>query len=210
MLDARQLRTPLKKVLAVPTRDLAELIAAEWDAVKEQIDPSTMPMTRMANAAIDKVTHQMEEVTASVAAYGGTDLICYRADGPEALVQRQAEGWDPMVRWAADTLGAELLVTDSVMPVEQPEASLGAFRVLTAELNVFQLTAFYDLVSLSGSLVLALALVNSHAPADEIWSLSRLDEDWQIEQWGEDEEASAMAEYKRNAFHDAWRFFQNC
>lgn len=207
-LDDRPLRTPAKAALVVPTRAMAEAIAAEWDAQEGRVDPRTMPVTRSANAAIDKVATQREEVVELVAAYGGSDLLCYRAAGPQALAARQAAAWDPMLRWAAEALAAPLSVTVGVVPVAQPEPSLAAFRARVAALTEFELAALHDLVGLSGSLVLGLAAAAELAGPEEIWALSRIDEAWQAEQWGEDAEAEAVAARKLADFLHAHRFWR--
>lgn len=209
-LDARPVRTPLKASLVVPTLALAKAIAAEWDAQDGKVNPETMPFTRTANSAIDKVAPQIDEVAAMLAAYGGSDLLCYRAEGPEDLVQRQAEAWDPILIWALEALGADLLVTEGVMHVEQPAEALMRLHQRVAALTPFQLAAFHDLVAISGSLVLALAVTGGRVTAEEAWRLSRIDEDWQISLWGEDEEAAEVAALKRAAFLQADRFYGLC
>jgi chaperone required for assembly of F1-ATPase len=209
-LDSRPVRTPLKAPLLVPTRALAEAIAAEWQAQEGNVNPETMPFTRTANSAIDKVAPQIDEVAAMLAAYGGSDLVCYRAEGPPDLVARQAKAWDPILIWAQTALGADLSVTEGVMHVEQPADHLSRLHGRVAGMTPFQLSAFHDLVAISGSLVLALAVVDGRVTAEEAWTLSRIDEDWQISLWGEDEEAAEVAGLKRAAFLQADRFFGLC
>lgn len=209
-LDARPVRTPLKAPLVLPTRALAEAVAAEWQAQERKVDPETMPFTRTANSAIDKVAPQQEAVAEMLASYGGSDLLCYRAEGPDDLVTRQAEAWDPILDWAAKTLGARLLVTTGVMHVDQPGASLVRLQDRVSALTPFQLSAFHDLVAMSGSLVLALAVTERRLTAEDAWTLSRIDEDWQISLWGEDEEATEVAARKRAAFLQADRFYGLC
>jgi chaperone required for assembly of F1-ATPase len=209
-LDARPVRTPLKAPLVLPTLAMAEAIAAEWQAQTGKVDPATMPCTRAANSAIDKVVPQFDEVVAMLAAYGDTDLLCYRATGPETLVARQAAAWDPLLDWAATALGAPLMATAGVMHIPQPDRSLAALKAQVARLTPFQLAAFHDLVALSGSLVLALAVTHHRLTAAQAWTLSRIDEDWQAELWGEDEEAAALATLKQAAFLQADRFFGLC
>jgi chaperone required for assembly of F1-ATPase len=209
-LDARPVRTPLKSALVLPTPGLAEAVAAEWQAQVDKIDPEKMPFTRTANSAIDKVAAQMDEVAAMLAAYGDSDLLCYRAEAPPELVARQAAAWDPILDWAAETLGSPLSVTTGVVHVPQPPASLGRLHKRVRELTAFQLSAFHDLVALSGSLVLALAVTEGRLAAQTAWRLSRIDEDWQISLWGEDEEAAEVAAQKQAAFLQADRFFGLC
>lgn len=206
-LDDRPVRTPAKRLLAVPTEAVALRIAAEWDAQEKTVDPSTMPWTRSANAAIDKVATQREEVANHLADYAASDLLCYRADGPEALVARQAEAWDPFLDWASDRFGARLKVTAGVMPVAQAPADLARLAARMRGMSAFQLTGFYDLVTLTGSFVLGLAAAEKREDPKALWARSRIDENWQIEQWGEDEEAAEAAEIKRIAFFHATEFF---
>lgn len=209
-LDARPVRTPLKMPLVLPTLALAKAVAAEWQAQESSVNPETMPYTRSANSAIDKVQPQFAAVADMLAEYGGSDLLCYRAEGPAALAARQAQGWDPLLDWARDDLGAPLRQATGVMHVAQPEASLAALRHHVHAMSPFQLAAFHDLVAISGSLVLALAVARGRITADEAWTLSRVDEDWQISLWGEDEEAAEVAARKREALLQADRFYTLC
>lgn len=200
LLDGRRVKTPHKADLAVPSRGFAERIAAEWKSQEEVVVPDTMPFTRAANTAIDKVSEQFDDVATMLIAYGETDLICYRAETPAALRERQAEAWDPLISWAEHAFEAKLQVTQGVLPVDQSAQSLARLGAEVRAMTPFQLVGFHDLVVLSGSLVLALAAANALKPASEIWKLSRLDEHWQIEQWGEDEEAKEAEERKRTDF----------
>jgi chaperone required for assembly of F1-ATPase len=209
-LDGRPIRTPGKAPLRVPTAALAGAMAAEWAAQGERVDPRTMPLTRTANSAIDTVVPHHAAVADLIAAYGETDLVCYRATGPEALVARQAAGWDPLVDWAAVELRAPLILTAGVIHVPQPEASIAALRAQVHALDAFRLAAFHDLVTLSGSLVIGLAAIRKLHTRDRLWSLSRIDEDWQAELWGHDDEAAALAAAKAGSFEEAGRFLDLC
>lgn len=209
-LDGRPVRTPLKAPLLVPTEALAREIASEWQSVEGKVDPSRMPFTRMANSAIDKVAPQFEAVAAMLAEYGGSDLLCYRAAAPAGLVARQAEAWDPLLDWAAAELAAPLAATVGVMHHAQPETSLLALRQAVQSFSQFQLAALHDLVALSGSLILALAVTRGRLRAEEAWDLSRIDESWQIAEWGEDEEAAEITALKRADFMRADRFLGLC
>ncbi|MCX7566843.1 ATPase [Sulfitobacter sp. F26169L] len=206
-LDGRAVKTPAKQALQVPTHAMAAAIAAEWDAQEEIINPHTMPVTKTANAALDKVTIQHGEVADMLAAYGDSDLLCYRADTPEELVARQAMLWDPMLDWAADALDVQLQTRIGVIHAPQDPDVLAALSRRTHALDAFELAAFHDLVSLSGSLVLGFAATLDARPAEELWTLSRLDEIWQEEQWGKDDDATALAEIKGAAFLHAKRMF---
>ena len=178
-LDGRPVNTPAKAPLLLPSRAMASAVATEWEAVEGHVDPVAMPVTRRANAAIDKVAPQFDEVAELVADYGGTDLLCYRAEEPEELALAQAEAWDPMLDWAADTLGARLTTRRGVTPVEQPRDSLARLGCIVRATSPFELTALYDLVGLTGSLILGLAASRPEFDADALWRLSRFDEDWQ-------------------------------
>ncbi|MCA3445521.1 MAG: ATPase [Rhodobacter sp.] len=207
-LDGRAVKTPAKTLLVVPTLAMAERIAAEWDAQQGKVDPRTMPWTRSANAALDKVAARFAEVAALLAAYGDTDLLCYRADGPAELAARQTKGWDPLLAWSATALDAPLTATVGVMPVAQPPDSLARLTARIGQMMAFQLTGFHDLVVISGSLVLALAVTDRRLSAEEAWRLSRLDEHWQAEVWGRDDEADALEAARHEGFLHAERFYR--
>lgn len=209
-LDGRAVKTPLKASLILPTRPMADAIAQEWDAQQGKINPERMPMTRFANSAIDKVAPQFDTVVEIVAAYGETDLLCYRATGPDGLIRRQDTHWNPMLDWAASRLNAPLVATPGVVYVAQPPATLSALRSRIAALSPFQLAAFHDLVAITGSLILALAVLDGYLPPEQAWTISRIDENWQIEQWGVDEEAAALAISKQTALTEAARFTALC
>ncbi|MEQ8899082.1 MAG: ATP12 family protein [Roseovarius sp.] len=205
-LDGRPVRTPLKSAMTLPSRAMAEAVAAEWDAQEGEIRPLAMPVTRAANAAIDKVTVQREEVAEMLAAYGDSDLLCYRADSPQELIERQAEAWDPLLDWADATFGARLIPVEGVMHAPQNPKALERLAEPVRAMEPFRLTAFHDLVAISGSLVLGLAAIHEVREIGEIWRLSRVDETWQEEQWGIDEEARAQAAVKESDFYAAKRF----
>ncbi|WP_424969892.1 ATP12 family chaperone protein [Dinoroseobacter sp. S76] len=206
-LDGRSVKTPLKTRLVVPTAAFAEKIAAEWQAQEELIDPKTMPFTRAANAALDKVTVQRAEVADMLAAYGGTDLLCYRATDPEGLRARQAAAWDPLLDWTAETYGARLQVTAGIVPVDQNAADLAKLAEAVHSYEPFALTGLHDLIAISGSLVLGLAVARGRLTPEEGFDLSRIDENWQIEQWGEDEEEAELVSLKRTDYLRAKEIF---
>jgi len=207
-LDGRPVRTPGKLPLILPTAALAEAIAAEWDAQSDIIDPNTMPLTRAANTAVERVAPQFDAVAGMLAEYGGTDLLSYRAEGPEALVHAQAEGWDPLIDWAATALGAPLRITHGVVPVPQPEPALIKLKAEVLALDAFGLTALHDLVTLPGSLILGLAVVKDRIDADTAHALSRIDEEYQSANWGRDEEADAAAAARLEQMRNAERFWR--
>jgi chaperone required for assembly of F1-ATPase len=189
---------------------MAQAIAAEWDQQQGVIKPDTMPLTRAANSAIDKVAPLFDGVVGEIAGYGGTDLLCYRATDPQALIDRQAASWSPLLDWARDDLGAPLDVTHGVIPIPQPQPSLDRLRTHVAALSPFQLAALHDLVAISGSLVLGLAVARRRLTAEAAFTLSRIDEAWQTELWGEDEDAAAQESLRRASFLTAERFFALC
>jgi chaperone required for assembly of F1-ATPase len=190
-LDGRPVRTPAKAELAAPTAALAEAIAEEWQAQGTHIDPSSMPLTKLANSAIDGVARREAEVRADIAKYAGSDLLCYRADGPEGLQRRQAEVWDPILKWAEQDLGARFAVGAGLMPVAQSEAAKAAVARALEEYDGFALAALHVMTTLLGSVVLALAHARGYLSAEAAWAAAHVDEDWQISKWGEDAEAKA-------------------
>ena len=204
-LDGRRIKTPAKADLRVPVRAAAELIAAEWDAQDGNVDPETMPATRWANAAIDKVTPQRADVVELLAAYGESDLLCYRADSPAELLALQEAAWNPVLDWARTTHNAPLNTTFGVLPVAQPNQSVANLRAALEGYDSFQIAAIHDLICISGSLVLALALAEGALSVDRAWEISRIDEDWQAKLWGLDDEAEENARAKRVSFAFAHR-----
>lgn len=207
LLDDKPLRTPGKLPLILPTERLARAIAGEWDAQDDIINPTAMPLTRAANSAIEKVTPQFDAVAEMLGDYGGTDLLCYRATEPEELVAQQARDWDPLIDWSATHLRAPLKLAQGVIPVTQDAGAVAKLRERVGALDVFGLTALHDLVTLPGSLVLGLAVLEGRLTADEAFALSRLDEEFQASRWGRDDEADAAAENRRQAMLAAERFW---
>lgn len=204
-LDTRPVRTPARTPLVLPTRALADAVAAEWAAQGAEVRPHDMPMTRAANAAIDRVIREKLAVDAMLAAYGETDLLCYRAPQPPALARRQAEAWDPLLDWADTTFGARLMPVEGIMFVEQSPDALVRLAGAVAAHDAWELTGLHDLVALSGSLVIGLAVSQGRLGVAEAWRLSRIDEIWNLEQWGEDAEAAAQAARKAREFEEAAR-----
>lgn len=193
LLDGRTIRTPAKRPFVVPAEALAKAVAAEWEAQGEHIDPAAMPLTRLVNTALDAVAEKMAEVADDIAAFAGSDLLCYRADGPAALIRRQAEAWDPPLAWAKSALGADFRVKAGLMPVDQPPAAIASVRCVLDRLDALSLAAAHVLTTLTGSAILALAHVEGHLTLEEIWAAATVDERWQSEQWGSDAEAEARA-----------------
>jgi chaperone required for assembly of F1-ATPase len=205
MLDARPVRTPAKAPLILPTRPLAEAVAAEWDAQEVEVRPADMPLTRAANSTIDRVIGARAEVAAAIAAYGETDLLCYRAPFPQELWEEQAAAWDPMLDWATTSLGARLATAAGVMHVAQDGEAIAALTDAVNRHGPWELTALHDLVTISGSLVLGLAVSHGRIAPPDAWRLSRIDEAWNIREWGEDAEAAAVALRREAEFGHAAR-----
>lgn len=209
-LDARPVKTPARSALVLPTHALAQAIAAEWDAQQGKVNPDTMPLTRAANSAIDKVAPLRPEVIAELSGYGGTDLLCYRAHSPAALVARQSAAWDPLLDWSATALQAPLTVTAGVIPVAQSADSLHRLTARVAAMSNFGLAGLHDLVAISGSLVLALAVTEGRLTAEAAFAASRVDNHWQNEQWGTDEDEARIEARRHAAFLHADRFCALC
>lgn len=189
LLDGRQVKTPGKRTLALPSLSLAEAVAAEWRAQGATINPATMPLTRIVNTAIEGVSDRMAEVADDVVAFAGRDLLCYRAAGPEGLVALQSAAWDPVVSWAATDLAARLVLVQGVMPVEQPAPALAHIADAVRPLDKFKLAALHVATTLTGSALLALAVLRARLTPYEAWASAHVDEDYQIAQWGHDDEA---------------------
>ncbi|MEQ7873935.1 ATP12 family chaperone protein [Sphingomonas sp. ASV193] len=205
-LDERPVRTPARHPLAVPTRALAEAIAGEWSAVDGEIDPRAMPLTGLANAAIDRVAPDPARFAADLARYGESDLLCYRADSPPSLVARQAAAWDPLLAWARRRFDRDFAVTDGLVHVAQPDATVARLAHAVAALDPFRLAALSPLVTIGGSLVAALALLEGAATPAAAWDAVSLDERYQLDQWGADAEAEAALAAKRRDFLAAAAF----
>jgi chaperone required for assembly of F1-ATPase len=190
-LDGRLVKTPRRRDLVVPSPALAAAIAAEWEAQHGDIRREAMPLTRLAGVTIDRDAAQREAVVRQIADYAGTDLVCYRAAHPPALAARQQAVWQPLLDWAAERYAAPLTVTSGVIPSSQPAASLAAFAAAVAAYEDFALTALHAATAACGSLVIALALFEGRLDAVEAFTASQLDESFQIEAWGEDQEQAA-------------------
>ncbi|MBA8902553.1 ATP12 family protein [Phyllobacterium sp. P30BS-XVII] len=191
-LDGRAVKTPARQNLVLPTRDAAQLIADEFAAQEKEIDPARMPATRLANTAIDGIVNDPQAVLEDVLRFASSDMLCYRAGSPERLVERQTELWDPIIDWAASELGARFILAEGVMHVEQPREALAAFGVHLGQFkDAFAIAALHTITTLTGSAILALAIAKGEISGDDAWKLAHVDEDWTIEQWGEDAEAAA-------------------
>jgi chaperone required for assembly of F1-ATPase len=189
-LDDKPIRTPSGRQVVVPVRAIADAIVAEWEAQKEFIDPLTMPMTRFANSVVDAVVDRVEAVTSDIAKYFQSDLLFYRAGHPEALVAREAALWDPLLFWAADTLGARFILAEGIVHVRQPDSAIAA-ACAALPTDPWSVAALHVVTTLTGSALLALALLRGVLGQDQVWAAAHVDEDWNIEKWGVDEEVAA-------------------
>jgi len=208
-LDGRPVKTPAKAALAVPTSRLAELLRDEWANQVEVIDPRTMPVTRLINTAIDGVAVEAQAVFEDILRFSSSDMLCYRAEGPENLVLRQQEQWDPVLDWAASHHGACFELIEGVMPREQPRDATAAFSAVLRKYDApIELAVLHTVTTLTGSAILALAFAEGHLAAEDIWKLAHLEEDWTAEHWGEDAEAQNRREKRHAEFQAAVAVFE--
>lgn len=205
-LDGRALKTPMRADLVLPTASLATAIAEEWRAVEDTIDPRTMPLTGLANAAVDRIAPDIAGFAAGIARFAEGDLLCYRADHPTELIAAQGEAWDPPLDWARARYDVDFAVTAGIGHVDQPAATVQRLATAVTARDAFQLAGLSPLVTLSGSLVLALALAEGAMTEENGWQAAELDELWQVEHWGEDALATSAREDKRRDFRAAARF----
>ncbi|SDN98272.1 Chaperone required for the assembly of the F1-ATPase [Methylobacterium phyllostachyos] len=209
MLDGRAANTPARNPLRLPTRALAESVAAEWAAQETQIDPARMPLTRLANTAIDGVAPRLDAVASDLCAYAGTDLVAYRAGDPERLVAAQAAAWDPILDWARESLGVRLILSEGVMHVMQPSDTVRALSDAVSRVtDPFRLAGLHTLTTLSGSLLIALAVLEGRLTPAEAWAAAHVDETYQAQVWGRDAEAEARLEARRTEFEAAAAFVE--
>jgi len=207
-LDDRPVRTPGRVPLALPTMALAEAVAGEWRDVEETVDPRAMPLTGLANAAIDRIGADPAPFAAGLARYAESDLLCYRADSPPELVARQDAVWNPLLDWARDRYDVYFTLVTGIMHQPQPPATVERLAQAVAALDPFRLAALSPVVTITGSLVLALALLEGAEEADTIWTAAHVDEDFQAEIWGEDYLAVEAREAKRREFDAAVKFLK--
>ncbi len=190
VLDGKPVRTPSGRTLAAPARAIADAIVSEWNAQQQFIDPLTMPMTRFANSVADAVVDRVDAVTEDIVKYLGSDLLFYRAGHPEALVAREAKLWDPLLFWAADALGAHFILSEGIVHVRQPDSAIAAARAALPG-DPWLIAALHVVTTMTGSALLALALMRGVLDADQVWAAAHVDEDWNVEKWGADEEVAA-------------------
>jgi chaperone required for assembly of F1-ATPase len=207
-LDERALRTPGRALLIVPTEALATAIAEEWASAAEDIDSLAMPLTGLANAAIDRVTSDRAAFAAGLTRYAEADLACYRAEGPETLAARQRQSWDELLGWARRRFDVDFVVTTGIVHVAQPRPTVERLAHEVAALDAFRLAGLSPLVTIGGSLIAALAVLEGALTPEQAWAAVSIDERWQIEKWGADAEAElAMANRERD-FLAAARFLE--
>ena len=208
LLDGRPMRTPAKAVLVVPTRRLAEAVAAEWNAVPDraEINVGHLALTRLATTGLDRVPGQRENVIDDTAKYAGSDLLCYRAADPESLVERQRTTWQPLLDWAAERYGARLSVAEGLSFVTQPAEAVAKLRAAVAVHGDFALSALYNLTHIAGSLVVALAIAERRLDAEQAFAAAQLDELYQVERWGDDPIALERRNGVRNDIEAGARF----
>lgn len=199
-LDGKIVKTPLKVPLVLATRALADAVAAEWDAQAEYINPGAMPLTKLANTAIDRATRERSGITLEILEFAGSDMVCYRVDKPASLVLLQTQYWDPVIAWAHDGPGAKFATVDSIRHINQSETALRAVRAHVDGLDAFTFTAVHNLTTLTGSALLALMLAADGISPEQAWLAANVDEDWQIATWGKDDEAEVRRVGRRREF----------
>jgi chaperone required for assembly of F1-ATPase len=202
-LDGKPVKTPGKATLLLPNDALGAAVAAEWHSQEKEINPANMPLTRMANSAQDAVSVRFEEVADDITKFAGNDALCYRADDPESLVETQRQLWDPVVDWAGELLGGRFVLIEGIMHVSQPEELLKAYRSRLDDETPLRLAALHTATSLTGSALLALALNERRLDPDTVWKTAHVEEDFNIERWGEDTEAAQLRAYKHMEFKAA-------
>lgn len=205
-LDGRLVRTPARAVLNLPTPALAQAVADEWNAQGEEILPQSMIMTGLANAAIDQIIPDLASFASGIAAYGESDLLCYRADNPAALVTAQAQVWDPLLAWATTRYDIAFHRAVGIVHVPQPPETLARLRAVVSANDAFSLAGLSTLVTMSGSLVIGLAVIEGAITPEDAWNAAEIDEVWQAQQWGEDDDATARRIRRGVEFAQAARF----
>ncbi len=207
-LDGRPVKTPARASLVVPSKALADAIADEWRSVGENVDPRTMPLTGIANAAIDRVVPEKEAFAAGLARYAEADLACYRAEGPHELIDRQEQSWNSLLAWARRRYDVDFATTTGITHVTQPAATVERLSHAVEALDPFRLAGLSPLVTIGGSLVGALAVLERALTSEQVWDAVSLDDAWQLERWGSDAEAEAALENRRHDFLAAARFLE--
>ena len=208
LLDGRAVKTPARAALRVPTRGLADAIAEEWNSQGETIEPRAMPLTGLANVAIDRMGPERESFVAGLARYAESDLLCYRAEGPDALAARQAQHWAPLLEWARRRFDVDFEIVEGIVHRPQPAGTVDRLRRAVEARGPFELAGLSPLVTISGSLVIALALAERAIDLAAAWEAATVDEAWQSEKWGADAEAERTLAARRAEFAAAHRFLE--
>jgi len=207
-LDDRPVKTPARAALIVPTEGLAEAIAGEWRSVEGEIDPRALPLTGLANAAIDRVAPDRQAFAQGLACYAENDLACYRSEGPRVLAARQEQSWDPLLAWARRRYDVDFATTTGIVHVAQPAATVERLSHAVGALDPFRLAGLSPVVTIGGSLAAGLAVLEGAIPAEAAWGAVSVDERWQLEQWGADPDAEAALENRRRDFLAAAKFLE--
>ena len=207
LLDGKPVKTPLKASLQLPTKALGEAIAEEWRAQKDFIDPESMPLTKLANTAIDRATAEHTTIVDEITQYAGSDMVCYFAEGPRELFSRQQKHWQPVFDWAVDKLDARFRQGKGITHIAQPPETLETIRLHLTQFDPWQLTAVYVLTTLTGSALLSLMLQTAAITPEDAWHAAHVDEDFQIEQWGEDDEAVRRRASRKREYDGLTGFF---
>lgn len=207
LLDGKAVRTPARAPLVIPAARLAQAVADEWRAQGEHIEPATMPLTQHVNAGIDRIAPNREAVLDELVRYAETDQCCYRADEPELLIARQAQVWDPLLGWAHGAHGLEFAVTSGIMPAAQPAETIARARAALEPMDPCALSALHTVTAISGSLVMGLAARDFHLDADALFEAALVDELFQVEQWGADEEAEERRHHLKEGLGSACAVF---
>jgi chaperone required for assembly of F1-ATPase len=207
-LDGRPVLTPARRPLGLPNRALADAVADEWRSVGAEVDPRTMSLTGFANAAIDRVLPERPAFAAGLGRYAEADLACYRSEWPPELVDRQRQCWDPLLAWARRRYDLDFATTSGLMPVPQPAATVDRLVHEVTAIDPFRLAGLSALITIGGSLIVGLALLEKAISAEEAWAAVSIDERWQIEKWGSDNDAEQTLENRRRDFLAAARFLE--
>ena len=202
LIDGKPIKTPARRILNAPTRELAEAIAGEWNSQIDVVDPARMPLTRLANVIIDAVSDAPRPVADEIEKYLSSDLVFYRAEAPAGLVEKQAHAWDPVLAWARDRFNTRFVLAQGVMYVAQPRESVEALRSAIPT-EPWRLGAVSSITTLTGSGLLAVALAHQALDPGEVWSAAHVDEDWQMSQWGRDELALQHRVFREAEFRAA-------
>lgn len=210
LLDGKKIKTPEKSLCLMPTAEMAEAIADEWNAQEEDVDPNSMPLTKLINTSIDRVEKRRDDLIEELVKFAGADQVCYRADYPPELVALQNKIWNPLLSLMKETYGTSLRVVTGVIFTEQDAQEVSKIRKLIEEVESFKLMALYTMITVTGSVTVGFSLFKGHLGLNEAWEAGQLDENFQISQWGSDEEAEQRQQNLRSELENAFRFLELC